>query len=963
VSSKADDFDVRYRDAGAARGGRPAADGGFRGNAGDVDYDLGYDAPGWDTQGFRRPDADYLDSHEPAQAASLEGGGVGTAARPDHRRSPQGRGNGGRGNGSHARTADTEETSQLGWESGATGSLLTPDLPRRAGRRRRSGPGGPGGPPRPRGPRGFGGPGRRGADRARPKVKGSWWRRWTVRKVLGVLLGTIGAFVILGAVLVVVAYDQTPVPTAAMAATGFSQSVVYSSDGTLIGRFGTTDRQMLNYDQIPQTVINAVLAAEDRNFFNEGGVSPTGIVRAAYSDLTGGNGSLQGGSTITQEFVRQYYAGIGTQQTLSRKIKEIFVAMKVAKEKSKQWILSNYLNTIYLGEGAYGIGAAAQTYYNEPVSKLSPGQAAVIAAIIQQPSTYPLPQYRAQLKNRWHYVLNGMVQMGTLTAQQAAAMKFPAPGDHVPQSVGNDVWDPYVLSMVQTELQQVYHLTTKQIYNGGYVIRTTINDKKMAQLYLAVSDNVAQIDADSTLYSFKSYMRAAAVLEDPATGAIQAVYGGPGYPGERYNGTGQVITASECGKVQCQFNMATQNREQVGSSFKPYILSAAVKQGMNVKTSTLNGFNNLYIPLDSEPTKYSASAIPAGETGWYLVHNDSTGENGPYTPQIAMAVSINTAYADLWHTVAGPDGVNVVQMAQAFGVDTAASGMDTMKNQAGIALGQASLTVAEQASMLATLDDNGVYHDPHVIASLRQNNAPPTQIKIHSYPVFSGDPTMNADEASQVQYAMSVDDTSYGTAPVAAMSNGQEIIAKTGTTNTAQSAFFIGAIPSQALAVAMFTHDQTGKTGPNEQTLNYLGGQQQGGFGGTWPATIWHTYAENMFVPLGIEQFTTPVFTGSTWNQVPPNLRKAPKKHKKHGNGNGNGQPNPGGGGPTPYPTFSCDPTLVTCNPTGNGNGGGNGGTGVPPTGTVPTTGAVVGGFVAGLPATWLWTRRRRRKR
>jgi len=969
VSSKADDFDVRHRDAGAAGDGRPAADGGLRGNAGDVDYDLGYDAPGWDTQGFRRPDADYLDSHEPARAGGHEGGGVGTAVRPDHRRSPAGRGNGSRGNGSHARAAGTEETSQLRWESEATGSLLTPDLPRRAARGARGGgPGGPRRPRGPRGPRGLGGPGRRGLDRPRVKVKvkGSWWRHWTIRKALGVLLGIIGAFIVLGAIGVVVAYEQTPVPTAAMAATGFSQSVVYSSDGTLIGRFGTTDRQMLNYDQIPQTVINAVLAAEDRNFFNEGGVSPTGIVRAAYSDLTGGNGSLQGGSTITQEFVRQYYAGIGTQQTLSRKIKEIFVAMKVAKEKSKQWILSNYLNTIYLGEGAYGIGAAAQTYYNEPVSKLTPGQAAVIAAIIQQPSTYPLPQYRAELKSRWHYVLNGMVQMGTLTAQQAAAMKFPAPGDHVPQSVGSDVWDPYVLGMVQTELQQVYHLTTKQIYNGGYIIRTTINDKKMAALYLAVSDNVAQIDADSTLYPFKSYMRAAAVLEDPATGAIQAVYAGPGYPGAKYNGTGQAITASECAKVQCQWNMATQNREQVGSSFKPYILSAAVKQGMNVKTSTLNGFNNNYIPLDSEPTKYSASAIPAGEIGWYLVHNDSPGENGPYTPQIAMAVSINTAYADLWHVVAGPDGVNVVQMAQAFGVDTEASGMNTMKNQAGIALGQASLTVGEQASMLATLDDNGVYHSPHVIASLTQNNAPPTPIKVTSYPVFSSDPTMNADEASQVQYAMSVDDTSYGTAPVAAMSNGQEIIAKTGTTNTAQSAFFVGAIPSQALAVAMFTHDQTGKTGPNEQTLNYLGGQQQGGFGGTWPATIWHTYAENMFVPLGIEPFMPPVFTGSTWNQVPPNLRKAPKKHDKHGhgNGNGNGQPNPGGrGGPSPFPTFSCDPTLVTCNPGGNGNGGGNGGTGVPPTGTVPTTGGVVGGILAGLPATWLWTRRRRRKR
>ncbi len=608
MSSKADDFDVRYRDVGTAGQSRPAAGGGYRGNAGDVDYDLGYDAPGWDTQGFRRPEADLLDSREPSGTS----GGVGTAVRPEPGRAPR-------------------------------------------GRRDASGPGGRGGPSRPRGPRGLTGPGRRGHDRARVKVKGSWWRHWTLRKALGVLLAVIGTGIVLGALAVVMAYEQTPVPTAAMAATGYSQSVVYSSNGTLVGRFGTTNRQMLSYDKIPPTMINAVLAAEDRHFFNEGGISPTGILRAAYSDIRGSDGSLQGGSTITQEFVRQYYSGIGTQQTFSRKIKEIFVAMKVAKEKSKQWILQNYLNTIYLGDGAYGIGAAAQTYYNEPVANLTAAQAAVIAAIIQQPSTFPLPQYRAQLENRWHYVLNGMVQMGSLTEQQAATMKFPAPGAHVPQSVGNDVWDPYVLEMVKNELKDVYHLTPLQIYNGGYVIRTSIDDSKMAAIYQAVRDNEAQIDASSVPFD-PATMHAGAVLEDPATGAIQALYPGPGYIGAKYNGTGTVISKKTCEKIHCDVNMAVYAREQVGSSFKPYVLATAVKQGMNVQTSTLNGYNPLWIPPDSTTAKYAPSAQPANPVGYFQVHNDSPAENGPYTPQIAMAVSINTAYADLWR-VAGSQAV------------------------------------------------------------------------------------------------------------------------------------------------------------------------------------------------------------------------------------------------------------------------------------------------------------------
>ena len=486
-----------------------------------------------------------------------------------------------------------------------------------------------------------------------------------MRKALGVLLATVGAFIVLGAIAVVMIYEQTPVPTAAMAATSFSQSVVYSSNGTLIGRFGTTNRQMLTYAQLQQSkpLINAVLAAEDRNFFNEGGVSPTGIMRAAYEDVRGSNGSLQGGSTITQEFVRQYYSGIGTQQTLSRKIKEIFVAMKVAKEKSKEWILTNYLNTIYLGDGAYGVEAAAETYYGKKVSQLDVAQAAVIAAIIQQPSTYPLPQYRPELINRWHYVLNGMVQMGNLTQQQADAMKFPKPGNFAAQSVGNDVWDPYVLNMVYNELADVYHFSQSQIYNGGYVIRTSIDDAKMAELYQAVRDNEAQIDASSVPFD-PANMHAGAVLENPADGSIEALYPGPGYPGAKYNGTGKVITKSYCKKI------ALRSEHGGVQPRAGRLLVQAVHPGDRRQAGHERADQHarrLQQPLHPAgqrsrrrtrpPPSPAGSARPAGTRS----HNDSAAENGPYTPQMAMAVSINTAYADLWHVVAGLHGANVVQ--------------------------------------------------------------------------------------------------------------------------------------------------------------------------------------------------------------------------------------------------------------------------------------------------------------
>jgi membrane peptidoglycan carboxypeptidase len=574
-------------------------------------------------------------------------------------------------------------------------------------------------------------------------------------------------------------------------------------------------------------------------------------------------------------------------------------------------------------------------------------QAAVIAAIIQQPSTYPLPQYHAQLVARWQYVLTGMVQMGTLTEQQMQALTFPKLFDYVPQTVGGDSWDPYVLNMVYNELVDVYHFSQSQIYNGGYIIRTTIDDSKMKELYQAVQQNEEQMAQGGV--ALPEYAHVGAVLENPANGAIEALYPGPGYPGSTYvdqYGSTHYMTASKCAKLFCEVNMAVYNREQVGSSFKPYVLATAVSQGMNVKTSTLDGYDPLWIPPDTQPKTYASSATPADPYQWYKVTNDSAAEDGPFTPQLAMAESINTAYTDLWHTVGG------AAVATALAGITGPGGEE---NEAGIALGQGSLTVGEQATMLATIDDGGVYHDAHVISSITQPNAQPTPIKITTRLVFNADPTLNKDEATQVQYAMSEDTASYGTAPTAAMSNGQEMIAKTGTTTHYQSAFFIGAIPSQALAVGIFTN-KSAQSLPSD-----LGGNSQGGYGGTWPAAIWHTYAEDEFVPLGIEPFPAPVFTGSTWNQVPVGLRVVPKKKsakKPHGKFNGNPTGIPSGpANPYPWPTYSCDPSVVTCGTAGGGTSTGNQGA------NAVGTGAAVGGVFFGLPATCLWVRRRARKR
>jgi membrane peptidoglycan carboxypeptidase len=439
------------------------------------------------------------------------------------------------------------------------------------------------------------------------------------------------------------------------------------------------------------------------------------------------------------------------------------------------------------------------------------------------------------------------------------------------------------------------------------------------------------------------------VLENPQTGAIEAFYGGPGYPGARYDGYGRRISVRECNVIHCQENMAIYAREQVGSSFKPYVLAAAVANGMNAQDSWLDGQDFVCIPPDSslypgnltikndfpDPTTY-----PNCQPGWYHMTNDSTTENGAFNPQDAMTNSVNTAYADLWHYVGG---ASVLHMADVFGVRTdsilsGGSGLDGMQHEAGVALGQASLSVLEQATMLSAIDNGGTYHAAHVIGSISQGSAH-YRLNVASHPVFSQDPLDNSHMASQVQYAMS--QVAYnGTGAAAGMSDARPIIAKTGTTNTAQSAFFIGAIPQESLAVGIFTNHQS-------QTLNGLGGISQG-FGGTWPAMIWHTYAENMFLPLPPQQFPTPVFTGTPWKLVPDSMLKKPAPHKKH---HPVGEPPPPFPFPTNFPTYTPSgfPTLP---PFGGGQAV-----------NATAAGFAVGGGLVALPAVCLWVRRRTNRR
>ena len=288
----------------------------------------------------------------------------------------------------------------------------------------------------------------------RKRRKGSWWRHWTWRKALAVIAGGFAGLLLLVAAAVVYEYQKTPIPTAVSELALQQSSTVYFSDSkTQVGTFSANgiDRQILTSSQIPSVMKDAIVAAEDRNFYHEGGISITGILRSAYHDLFG-NGGLQGGSTLTQEFAKNYYTTIGTSRSISTKIKEIFVSIKLSKAESKDWIMTQYLNTVSFGNNAYGVAAGAQIYFNEPALKLTVAQAAMLAAMVNEPSLFsPDPHagdgYTA-LVARWHYVLTNMVRDGALTQQQADAQTFPKVSTVNPLAASWTGFKGYIMSAV-----------------------------------------------------------------------------------------------------------------------------------------------------------------------------------------------------------------------------------------------------------------------------------------------------------------------------------------------------------------------------------------------------------------------------------------------------------------------------------------------------------------------------------
>ena len=548
---------------------------------------------------------------------------------------------------------------------------------------------------------------------------------------------------IAAAVLFALAYVTVGIPDP-NAYVNSQSTIIQYSNGKEIGRIGTQNRRIIPLAKIPLNVRHAVLAAEDRGFYSNRAFSLTGIARAVINNLKGG--SLQGGSTITQQYAKTAF--LSPSRTIQRKIKELVIAIKLENQLSKDQIFENYLNTIYFGRGSYGVMTASQQYFNRNVDQLTNAQAAVIASILRSPGFYD-PAFKegneARLIARFEYVKKGMLEAGWIDKKEMKDMKFPT---IAPRATSGQLSGPkgHIIEAVQKELASL-GFSQDQLLVGGFVIRTTL-DQRAQQ---------SAVDAVNKFYPKKApkNLRIGLVAIRPGTGEIVALYGGRDY-------------------LARQLSDATQSIALAGSTFKPFAIIAALEQGIPL-TSMWNG---------DSPQVFDNAGKP------YVVSNYGNEGWGPVNLFYATQHSINTVFVPLG-IVVGPAAV--VDVARRAGIPDSVAMMPTPS----VVLGVASPHVIDVANAFATFAAEGIKSKPYLVARVTgPNKGVLYEAKAESQEVFS------KEVMADLTYALK--GTITGGTGGAALALGRPAAGKTGTSQSNASAWFSGYTPQLAASVAMF---------------------------------------------------------------------------------------------------------------------------------------------------------------
>ncbi|MFE1863098.1 transglycosylase domain-containing protein [Streptomyces anandii] len=611
-----------------------------------------------------------------------------------------------------------------------------------------------------------------------PRPGRTGWRRWipSWRQWIG---ATFSAFGLTG-VFLVVAYAATDIPSNLNTYATQQDNVYFWSDGTPMARTGWVQRQAMPLKDIPEDVRWAVLAAENESFYSDPGISFKGISRALWRTV--GEGDTQGGSTITQQYVKNVY--LTQNQTVSRKFTEAMIALKLDNRMSKDKILEGYLNTSWFGRGTYGIQRAAQAYYGKDVSQLNASEAAFLASLLKGAGLYDPTLNQAnhhRAEERWKWILDRMVKIGKLSpAERAKFRTFPEPLKRNPLYDTGQQSD-YLVELASQYAKKAGHISDRDFDMGGYQIYTTFDRKRESTLTDAVTKARKRAKSTDAAAAKTAHYGAASVAAD---GRILAVYGGPDHRTQGYN----------------ESNAST---VPAGSAFQPFVYAAGLEYGVTKRRDEARE------PVTPETLYNGDDAVPVTTPeGPYwdrsgrkvAAHNDGKKSWGRISLRKALAESVNTPFMQLGMDT-GLDKVK--QTATAAGLLPSTMGPQVP----ALSLGSSTPSAIRMANGYATFAAGGMHTEPYSVRRITRNGSS----------VRLDDPARERAVTAQVaqQVTEALGDAFRGAHPAAlpaansvpGATAGPTVAGKAGGTGDDTAAWYVGTAKSVSTAVVVYRMD------------------------------------------------------------------------------------------------------------------------------------------------------------
>ncbi|MCX4824342.1 penicillin-binding protein [Streptomyces sp. NBC_01142] len=794
-----------------------------------------------------------------------------------------------------------------------------------------------------------------------PRHNKHGWRRWVPswKLVTGAFLGFVGSLMAAATI----AYAMVEVPDPAKTAKA-QNNVYYWADGTqMVATGGEVNRQIIGIEQIPDEMQNAVISAENKTFRDDSGIDPKGITRALFNMARGQQ--TQGGSTITQQYVKN--ARLDDQsQTLERKFKELFISIRVGTDVGKPQIMAGYLNTAYYGRGAYGIQAAARTYYGKNATDLNASECAFLAALLKG-ATYYDPAGATEIDTtatkkdntiratkRWRWILDEMVKDGHLSAEERNKYTaFPMP-DKLKKNAQLSGQVGYLVDLAKSYiLNNAEGVDAKKLAQGGYAIHTTFDKKKVNELEKAVKKvreaNIKPKKRPET----DTHVQFGGASVEPETGKIVAIYGGED-------------------ATRHFTNNANETGAQVGSTFKPFVLAAAMRDGVrDPRLGPDQGPDERRI-VDPDKSRYSGKnklkiknwdgSVWRNEKGEeWLQRNDGDESYKNIDLREAMIHSANSPFVQLGMDIGIPQ---VREAAIDAGLLDAPS-LST-SNVPSFSIGISSPSAIRMAGAYATFAAEGKQREPYSVTKVEHEGK-----KIFEYDGKPKTAFSSAVANNVTDVLRDVVDDPEGTGRNARLP-GRQVAGKTGTTDGNKSAWFVGYTPQLSTAIDMYRLDDDEKSDKPRQFLEMYGtGGQDKIHGASFPSEIWQDYMEQALKGAELLTFPEPepiegeaVWGGGASSPPPPPTEAPSATPSETPSATPSETPST-----SPEPSESCNPWEDwTCEPGGsnggndpggtdngganNGganNGGANGGTTTSPS-TSPGTdaGGADGGFIGG---------------